>query len=112
MTTPPVDPTGTEAWARLTTLADAFEPDLRGWFEADPGRVERLKGFYPTPGFCDELMIYYRCTDLRSPDPSSTAQKDEDEDIEPRTFTIEEARGLVSSGEIVDLKTVAGLSLI
>ena len=77
-----------------------------------PGRVERLKGFYPTPGFCDELMIYYRCTDLRSPDPSSTAQKDEDEDIEPRTFTIEEARGLVSSGEIVDLKTVAGLSLI
>ncbi len=38
----PVDPTSTAAWARLTALADDFEPDLRGWFAADPGRVERL----------------------------------------------------------------------
>ncbi len=29
MSTGPVDPTATEAWARLTELADAFEPDLR-----------------------------------------------------------------------------------
>jgi 8-oxo-dGTP pyrophosphatase MutT (NUDIX family) len=77
-----------------------------------PGRIERLQAFYPTPGFCDELMNYYRCTGLRAPNPDSTAQKDEDEDIEPRTFMVEEARALVSSGEIVDLKTVAGLSLI
>ena len=35
-----------------------------------------------------------------------------DEEIEPRTFTIDEARALVQSGEIVDLKTLAGLSLI
>ena len=77
-----------------------------------PGRVERLQAFYPTPGYCDELMTFYRCLDLRQPDAGSTAQKDEDEDIEPRTFTVEEARRLVSSGEIVDLKTVAGLSMI
>lgn len=77
-----------------------------------PGRVERLQAFYPTPGFCDELMTFYRCMDLRAPDASSTAQKDEDEDIEPRTFTVEEARALVQTGEIVDLKTVAGLFLI
>ena len=38
----PVDPASTAAWARLTALADDFEPDLRGWFAADPGRVERL----------------------------------------------------------------------
>ena len=77
-----------------------------------PGRIERLQAFYPTPGFCDELMIFYRCTELGPPSPDSTAQKDEDEDIEPRTFTLEEARGLVASGEIVDLKTVAGLTLL
>ncbi len=77
-----------------------------------PGRVERLQGFHPTPGFCDELMTFYRCTELRPPDARSTARKDEDEDIEPRTFTLEAARALVRSGEIVDLKTVAGLSLI
>jgi glucose-6-phosphate isomerase len=38
----PVDPTSTAAWSRLTALADGFAPDLRGWFEADPGRVTAL----------------------------------------------------------------------
>jgi len=38
----PVDPTSTVAWARLTGLAAGFEPDLRAWFDADPGRAERL----------------------------------------------------------------------
>jgi ADP-ribose pyrophosphatase len=77
-----------------------------------PGKLTRLRGYYPTPGFCDELMIYYRCEDLRPPAPDSTARKDDDEEIEPRTFTLSEARALVESGEIVDLKTLAGLTLI
>ena len=77
-----------------------------------PGRVTRLRGYYPTPGFCDEVMIYYRCEDLRPPAPDSTTHKDEDEEIEPRTFTVAEARALVASGEIVDLKTLAGLSML
>jgi ADP-ribose pyrophosphatase len=77
-----------------------------------PGRVTRLRGYYPTPGFCDEIMIYYRCEELLPPAPDSTAHQDEDEEIEPRTFTVDEARALVQTGEIVDLKTLAGLSLI
>jgi ADP-ribose pyrophosphatase len=77
-----------------------------------PGRVERLKAFYPTPGFCDELMIFYRCTDLGPPPADSVARKDEDEDIEPRTFTLDQARRMIVTGEIVDLKTVAGLTLL
>jgi ADP-ribose pyrophosphatase len=77
-----------------------------------PRRVERLRGYYPTPGFCDEEMIYFRCEELEPPAPDSTARKDEDEEIEPRTFTVAEARALVATGEIVDLKTVAGLTLV
>ena len=77
-----------------------------------PGRLTRLRGYFPTPGFCDEEMIFYRCEDLRAPAPDSTARKDDDEEIEPSTFTFAEARALIKSGEIVDLKTVAGLSLI
>ena len=77
-----------------------------------PATVTRLRGYYPTPGFCDEEMIYYRCEDLRPPAADSTARKDDDEDIEPRTFTLAEARALVESGEIVDLKTLAGLALL
>ena len=77
-----------------------------------PATVTRLRGYYPTPGFCDEEMIFYRCEDLGPPAPDSTAKKDDDEEIEPRTFTLDEARALVQSGEIVDLKTLAGLSLL
>lgn len=42
MTDAPVDPTGTSAWARLASLAEGFSPDLREWFDRDPGRTERL----------------------------------------------------------------------
>ncbi len=75
-----------------------------------PARVTRLGAWYPTPGFCDELMTFFRCEDLRA--PSGLAHKDEDEDIEPRTFTLDEARGLVDSGQVRDMKTVFGLALI
>jgi len=77
-----------------------------------PRRVTRLRGYYPTPGFCNEEMIFYRCEDLHPPAPDSTARPDDDESIEPRTLTLAEARALVQSGEIVDMKTVAGLTLI
>ncbi len=42
MTTAPIDATTTAAWARLTQLAADLQPDLRGWFDADSGRVQRL----------------------------------------------------------------------
>ncbi len=77
-----------------------------------PGRVTQLRGYYPTPGFCDEEMTYCRCDDLRPPAADSTVRKDEDEDIEPRSFSVTEARALAQSGEIVDLKTLAGLTLL
>ncbi len=77
-----------------------------------PGKLTRLRSYFPTPGFCDEEMIYYRCEDLHAPAPDSTVKQDDDENIEPRTFTLSEARALVESGEIVDLKTLAGLTLI
>lgn len=38
----PIDPTTTSAWAALGRHREALEPDLRGWFAADPGRAERL----------------------------------------------------------------------
>ncbi len=77
-----------------------------------PLSVRRMRSFYPTPGFCDEEMIFFRCTDLQQPGPDSTAQKDEDEELEPKTFSVEDARRLVVEGEIVDLKTAIGLTLI
>lgn len=77
-----------------------------------PKSLRRIGAFYPTPGFCDELMIFFRCSDLQPPAQDSPVQKDEDEDLEPRTFTLAEARRLVEAAEIVDMKTVVGLTLV
>ena len=78
-----------------------------------PSKVERLGSFFPTPGYCDEEMVFFRATGLRKPgERDEPAQPDEDEDIEPKAFSLDEIRRSVAIGEIVDLKTIAGLALI
>jgi ADP-ribose pyrophosphatase len=75
-----------------------------------PGRVRRLGAWFPTPGFCDELMTFYVCEELGP--PSGNAHADEDEQIEPREFTFDEARALLASGQVRDMKTVFGLAVL
>jgi ADP-ribose pyrophosphatase len=75
-----------------------------------PKRLDKLGAFYPTPGFCDEIMIYYRCRNLVT--PPRPAALDPDEQIEPRTFSLRRARALIARGDIVDMKTVVGLHLL
>ncbi|MEO7190553.1 MAG: NUDIX hydrolase [Vicinamibacterales bacterium] len=75
-----------------------------------PGRIERLGVYFPTPGFCDERMVFYACRDLSR--PAKPAAQDEDEQIEPRTFTLRQAWALVRAGKIVDMKTVLGLAMV
>lgn len=75
-----------------------------------PGRVRRLGAWFPTPGFCDELMTFYICEALGP--PSGNAHADEDEQIEPREFSFDEARALLASGQVRDMKTVFGLAVL
>jgi ADP-ribose pyrophosphatase len=77
-----------------------------------PHTVERLQALFPTPGFCDEELIFFRVSDLRPPPADSTHHPDDDEDIHAEPFTIAEARAMVARGEIVDLKTAYGLTLL
>ena len=74
-----------------------------------PRRLTRLMALYPTPGFCDELMFFYRCEDLVQ--PTTPVALDPDEQIEPRIYTLAEAQRLVDRGQILDMKTVLGLRL-
>jgi ADP-ribose pyrophosphatase len=77
-----------------------------------PARVERLISLYPTPGYCDEEMIFFRVSDLRQPPADSPHRPDDDEEILAREVTIAEARAMVERGDIIDLKTAYGLTLI
>jgi ADP-ribose pyrophosphatase len=78
-----------------------------GW---RPSRVRRVGSYYPSPGFCDEIMHFYACTELAR--PRRQAARDADEELEPRVFTVRQAWSLVERGEIVDMKTLAGLILL
>ena len=77
------------------------------------GRARKAASFYPTPGFCDELMNFFVMTDLRDrrPDEAAAAQ-DPDELLTVKEFSIAEARRMVARGEIIDMKTAVGLALI
>ena len=78
-----------------------------------PSGVEFVGSWYPTPGFCTEAMNYYKLTGLKAPDPDGPhAEKDEDEDIRAHTFSLAEARDLVRRGDVIDLKTAWGLTLV
>jgi len=77
-----------------------------------PARVERLGSFYPTPGYCDEEMVFFRLSGLQPPPPDSPHRPDDDEDIETRVMPAAEAKAMVARGEIVDLKTAYALTLV
>ena len=69
-----------------------------------------MGAFYPTPGYCDELMVFFRLTGLAA--LRTPAAPDDDEVLEPSTFALEEARRLAAGGGVMDMKTVLGLRLV
>jgi ADP-ribose diphosphatase len=77
-----------------------------------PTRIDRLGAFYPTPGYCDEEMIFFRVSGLRPPAADSIHKPDDDEDITTRAMPAAEAKEMVARGEIIDLKTAYALTLI
>lgn len=108
---------GTEVWELPAGTLEPGEPAeaaaLRECHEevglvAD--RAELLASLYPSPGYTTELMHFYRLTGLRT--PAEVAHQDEDEYLEPKTFTLEEVRAAIARGEITDMKTVAALALL
>jgi ADP-ribose diphosphatase len=98
------------------SVDDGEEPDAAARRECHeeigqvPETIVRLGSLFPTPGYCDEEMIFFRLSSLS--DPTEAAALDEDEDIEPQTFTLAEAREMIRRGEIIDMKTVVGLGMI
>jgi ADP-ribose pyrophosphatase len=75
-----------------------------------PDTLVRLASCFPTPGYCDEEMFFFRASGLA--DTDEIAAVDEDEDIEAQVFALRDAREMIRRGEIVDMKTIVGLTLV
>lgn len=78
-----------------------------------PSQLAKMGSFFPTPGYCDEEMHFFKAWGLREPGPGdAAAHQDDDEDIAARAFTMDAVRAMIASGDIIDLKTVAGILLL
>jgi ADP-ribose pyrophosphatase len=77
------------------------------------GHAQKLLSFFPSPGFCDEEMNFFLLTDLRdrlAGEPP--AHQDPDEILKVKEFSVNDVREMVKVGEIADMKTVVGLTLV
>ncbi len=70
-------------------------------------RLEKIAGFYVSPGYVTEFIHVFLATGL-SEDPE---EGDADEDIVVRRVPLAEALRLVQTGEIRDAKSIVGLLL-
>ena len=70
-----------------------------------PEKVQRLGGFYSTPGYCTEYLYLYLATDL-IPSPLSA---EDTESIRLVRVPINQILSLITSGKICDAKSIAGL---
>ncbi len=70
-----------------------------------PQKIEKIGGFYSTPGYCTEYLYLYLATDLKS----SRLRAEDTEDIEVVKVPLPQIPALIASGDICDAKSIAGL---
>ena len=70
-----------------------------------PQKVERLGGFYSTPGYCTEYLHLYLATDL----VPSQLHAEDTESISVVPVPLRQVPQLITSGDICDAKSIAGL---
>ncbi len=70
-----------------------------------PRKVERLGGFYSTPGYCTEYLYLYLATEL-TPSP---LHAEDTESIRLTRVPVSQIPSLFASGSICDAKSIAGL---
>jgi ADP-ribose pyrophosphatase len=77
------------------------------------GTAQKLLSLFPSPGFSDEEMHFFLLTDLRDRRPDEPeAHQDPDEILNVKEFSVHDIREMVKSGEIADMKTAVGITLV
>ena len=84
---------------------DCVRRELREETGFLPQKVERLGGFYSSPGYCTEYLHLYLATELIS----SPLQAEDSESIKLVRVQLSEVPALITSGSICDAKSIAAL---
>ena len=88
-------------------IEDAAQRELREETGYRAQSIERLTGFFVSPGYCTEFIQVFIATDLVE-DP---VDGDEDEDISFERMPLADAVRLIEEGGIKDGKSIVGLLL-
>jgi ADP-ribose diphosphatase len=89
------------------SIENAAQRELREETGYRAQSIERLTGFFVSPGYCTELIHIFMATDLID-DP---VDGDEDEDITLERMPLADAVRLIGEGGIKDGKSIVGLLL-
>lgn len=87
------------------TPEDSVRREMREETGFLPRKVEKLGGFYSSPGFCTEYLYLYLATDL----VHSPLQAEDSQSISLVRVPLEQVPDLIASGSICDAKSIAGL---
>lgn len=93
---------------KLEKGEDPYEAGMREAHEetgCKPDKLESLGKFYPTPGYCGEVIHLYWTKDFEE----CEQKLDEDEFLNVKKLPFAEAVQMVMSGEIRDGKTIAAV---
>jgi ADP-ribose pyrophosphatase len=83
----------------------AVRRELQEEIGCRPGRIQKLTGFYSSPGFCTEFLYLYLAADLT---PSRLVAEDT-AGIKVVKIKPGEIKSLIAAGTICDAKSIAGL---
>ena len=86
-------------------VAAAAQRELREETGHRAAEMQRLTGFFVSPGFCTEFVHVFLASGLSE----APLAADEDEDLALVRMPLAEAVALVRSGEIRDAKSIVGL---
>ncbi len=84
---------------------DCAHRELREETGYRANRIERLAGFYPAPGFCNEYLDIFWATDLAA----DALSKEPDEEIAVERLTLAQCLEAVDQGVISDAKSIIGI---
>ncbi len=89
--------------------ADAARRELEEETGHRAASWRKLAQFWTAPGFASELMHLFLATGLTPVTDDSRLAPDEDEALELRHMSVDEALSLVETGGIVDAKSILGI---
>lgn len=87
---------------------DTVRRELREEIGYLPQKIDKIGGFYPSPGYTNEFLYLYLATKLIA----EKLEAEDSEEIEVVKVPLQNVTDMIAKGEICDAKTIIGLQTV